>query len=244
MSIAFFDVDGTLLPHPSLERRFFWELFRQGKIPAVNYLRWIAQMIHLRAMNLTTAAQSNKMYLCGIPSRALPRFESRQDRWIPAFFPAAIQRVWFHASRGDEIVLVTGTLVPLAEIVKAALERELLWRGIEARIAVMATRLAAHDGCWTGSIDGAPMFGEAKRGAAEKFADSRDVALSQCFAYGDHVLDRALLEAVGNPVAINPGADLRRIANQNKWPVMRWSPYPQRTANERHALKWKGQVAR
>jgi HAD superfamily hydrolase (TIGR01490 family) len=244
MSIAFFDVDGTLLPHPSLESRFFWNLVRQGKIPATNYLRWIAQMFRIGATNLATAAQSNKMYLSRVPTSVLSPFETRQDRWIPAFFPAAIQRVWSHALHGDEIVLVSGTLAPLADIVKAALERELLCRGIETLIAVLATRLVAHNGRWTGSIGGAPMFGEAKRTAAKEFASSRGVALAQCSAYGDHALDRSLLETVGNPVAVNPTPGLRRIASQNGWQAVCWRPYPQRTADARHPLKWKGEVAR
>src|SRR5262249_13814763 len=170
MSIAFFDVDGTLLPHPSLERRFFWNLLRHGKIPLVNYLRWAAQMVRLSAMNAATAAQTNKMYLHGISAATLLETGLQLGRWAPEFFPAAIQRLWWHVLGGDEVVLVTGTLAPLAEIVKAALERELLWRGVESRIAVVATRLATHNHCWTGHVHGAPMFGEAKAAAATDFA--------------------------------------------------------------------------
>ena len=47
MSIAFFDVDGTLLAKPSLERRFFRTLRWQGKIPVANYLGWITEAIRL-----------------------------------------------------------------------------------------------------------------------------------------------------------------------------------------------------
>lgn len=244
MSIAFFDVDGTLIPHPSLERRFVWKLFRQGIIPLTNYLLWAAQIFRTNAAHLATAVQSNKVYLSGVSTGVMFQFEARLDRWVPAFFPAAIQRVWFHAARGDEIVLVTGTLAPLAEIVKAALERELLWRGVETQITVIATRLETNNNRWTGHIDGPPMFAEAKQIAATESASSRGIPLSECFAYGDHLLDRSLLQAVGNPVAVNPDVNLLRIAHQNGWQVARWSPCPPRTANTRHALKWRGQVAR
>ena len=244
MSIAFFDVDGTLLPHPSLERRFFFNLVRHGKIPLANYLRWAAQMVRLSATNLATAAQANKMYLRGVPTSVLSQPELQRRRWIPEFFPAAIQRVWWHALRAHEIVLITGTLAPLAYIVKAALERELLWRGVETRIVVIATRLVARNGCWTGSVDGASMFGEAKAPAVKHLAARRSIPLSQCFAYGDHSLDRPMLAAVGNPFAVNPGPILRRSALYNGWQVLRWDPCPPRTATARHALKWKGEAAR
>src|SRR5262245_39037552 len=197
MSLAFFDVDGTLLPHPSLEKRFFWSLARRRKIPPANYLRWAAQLLRLSATNLAAAAQLSKMYLHGVSISILSGSEAGQTRWIPEFFPAAIQRVWWHALRGDRIVLLTGTLTPLARIVQAALERELLCRGVETRVLALSTRLAARKATWTGSVDGVAMFGEAKSVAAEIFAKVLDVPLSQCYAYGDHALDRWMLESVG-----------------------------------------------
>jgi HAD superfamily hydrolase (TIGR01490 family) len=245
MSIAFFDVDGTLLPHPSLEKRFFWHLVSRGKIPPANYLHWTAEMVRLSVTSFATAAQLNKMYLREVSADVLSEKGSQQNRHlIPKFFPAAIQRVWWHALRGDAIVLVTGTLAPLAEIVKSALQRELLWRGVEARILVVATRLAASNGRWTGSVDGVPMFGEAKAAAIKQFTIGRGVSLSHCFAYGDHILDGSMLAAVGNPIAVNPTARLRRIAQHNGWPVMNWTLCPQRIPSPPHPLKWKGEVAR
>ena len=40
---AFFDLDGTLIGGPSLERRFFEELRYQGAIPLRNYFLWLAR---------------------------------------------------------------------------------------------------------------------------------------------------------------------------------------------------------
>ncbi len=245
MSIAFFDVDGTLLPHPSLERRFFWNLARRGKIPVANYFHWATQMLRPSFTNLATAAQSNKMYLRGVSRNVLSAADSREyRRCVPELFPGAIQRIWWHTLRGDVTVLVTGTLAPLAQIVKSALERELLWRGIETQISVFATQLVTHQGHWTGSVNHAPMFGDAKAAAVKEFAIARTVPLSQCFAYGDHALDCPMLQAVGRPFAVNPTSHLRRIAQQKGWPTLHWSPCPRRTAATHHALKWKGEVAR
>jgi HAD superfamily hydrolase (TIGR01490 family) len=244
MSIAFFDVDGTLLPHPSLERRFFWYLARRGKLRAANYSRWVAEMIRLCSNHFATAAPSNKMYLRGVSATVLSELCSAQNRpWMPEFLPAAMQRIWWHALRGDKIVLVTGTLAPLAEIIKASLERELLWRGVESQLVVFATELGLREGSWTGTVEGQPRFGEAKAAAVKQFALAAGVPLTECFAYGDHELDRSMLEAVGTPVAVNPTWRLRQIARQRGWQIMKWPAGVRRTAPPQ-ALKWKGQVAR
>jgi alcohol-forming fatty acyl-CoA reductase len=244
MSIAFFDVDGTLLPHPSLERRFFWKLFRAGKIPVGNYLRWAAEMLcHGRAA-FTTTAQSNKTYLRGLSTGVLPEMQSRETRWVPEFFPAATQDVWWHALRGDTIALVTGALAPLADMAQSALERELLLRGVETRISVIATQLTIQDGRWTGHISGSPMFGEAKAAAIRKFAQEHSVPLQECSAYGDHPLDQFMLKVVGHPFAVNPRSGLRRIALRNGWQILSWSSCPGQTPATRQVLKWKGEVTR
>jgi phosphoserine phosphatase len=243
MSIAFFDVDGTLLPHPSLERRFFWYLARRGKIRARNYAGWVAEMLRLRPAHFAIAAQSNKAYLRGIRTSVVADGWAAQSRCMPEFFPGAMQRIWWHALRGDAIVLVTGTLAPLAQVVKAALERELLCRGVKSRLSAFATELAIEEGFWTGALEGQPRFGRAKAAAASQFALSSGVPLSECFAYGDHALDRPMLEAVGTPIAVNPSWGLRQVARYRGWQVMRWAPRTRRTVPPQ-ALPWKGEVAR
>lgn len=240
MSIAFFDVDGTLLAHPSLERRLFWNLVRRGKIPAASCLRWTARSIRLGLWNFKIIAQSNKSYLCGIPAIALESSSSL----LPEFFPAALQRVWWHALRGDTIVLLTGTLAPLANVVGLALERELRWRGVEARIHIIATHLEIKNARCTGDVLGAPMFGERKASALVEFAAGAHIALSDCFAYGDHHADRWMLAAAGKPFAVNPTLALRRLARRHSWPTLNWTPCASRTLFARNTFKWKGEAAR
>jgi hypothetical protein len=44
---AFFDLDGTLVALPSLERRFFRMLRYRRAIAAKNYWRWLAEAVRL-----------------------------------------------------------------------------------------------------------------------------------------------------------------------------------------------------
>ena len=241
MSVAFFDIDGTLLPHPSLERRFFWKLFGAGKIPVANCLRWAAEMFRHRGAEFSVVAQYNKTYLRGVSTGVVSEM-SREIRWVPEFFPAAVQRIWWHALRSDTIVLVTGTLAPLAEIVQSALERELLLRGVETRIPVIATRLTTQNGCWTGRVSGSPMYGEAKAAAVRGFLRARALPRQESSAYGDRALDQFMLETVGNPYAVNPAPGLRRIALRKGWQTVIWRRCPRRTPAPRHALESMGEA--
>jgi phosphoserine phosphatase len=297
---AFFDIDGTLLAKPSLERRFFWELQRSGKIPARNYLAWLAETIWLGLHDprqLRAVAQTNKSYMRGVHAEILSRVNpshanssnahagkaSPSDhnpsnatssdatfsnttrgsadrgtetagKWLPEFFPAAIQRMWWHALRGDAIVLVSGTLAPLAEIVKFALERELLWRGVDCKIFVIATQLEIADGCWTGKVSRAAVFGKEKALGVKEFARAQNISLARSSTYGDSSQDRWMLAAVGHAFAVNATRRLQRIARSRGWPILYWTHCAVRTASEQRtssgqqglkkSLKLKREAAR
>ena len=235
---AFFDIDGTLLAKPSLERRLFAELRWQGKIPVKNYFFWLAEALRLGARDFSAVTHANKAYLRGVSAASLFAIsDKRRTAWMPEFFPAAVQRIWWHALRGDAIVLVSGTLLPLAEIVGAALERELLWRGIDATVEVIATRLEVEAGKFSGRVAGTAMFAEEKARAVQKFADEQKIALCKCSAYGDSSLDRWMLEAAGHPFAINPTRRLRRIARLRRWQILEWTHAPLRTVEEQRGVK-------
>ncbi len=81
---------------------------------------------------------------------------------------------------------------------------------------VVATRMVVEDGKYTGEI-AFYAYGEGKAVAMRELAEQRGYDLSQCWAYSDSVTDRPMLEAVGNPVAVNPDKALRRLAAEQGW---------------------------
>jgi HAD superfamily hydrolase (TIGR01490 family) len=233
---AFFDVDGTIVDRPSLERRFFATLRSRGAIPARNYFLWLARAAQLAPRGVGTIAHANKMYLRGVrihgnhllPDRgtadsvalASRRNSTRAPRH--SFFQRAMERIAWHAAQGHAVVLVTGTLAPLANEVALALVLRLAVRGITTSIGVCATRLEESDGRWTGRIVGDAMFAEAKMRAVQQLAKKAGFDLARSYAYGDSASDRWLLGAVGQPVAVNPSRELRRIARMLDWPMLWW----------------------
>ena len=242
---AVFDLDGTLMSLPSLEQRFFRALRYRSEIPLKNYLLWLRETLKLFPSGLNAVRHANKMYLQGVPSlnesgvenrgdssahksghqeegqvSAPPRHDPRQP--VPLFFAEGVERVAWHARQGHAIVIVSGTLKPLACAAARALEIELAAHGIAAEIRVCATKLEERDGRWTGQVLGEAMFGEAKARAVLALAEEMSLDLSQSWAYGDSAQDRWMLASVGNPAAVNPIANLARIARRRGWPILHW----------------------
>jgi phosphoserine phosphatase len=214
---AIFDLDGTLLPGPSLERRLFAALRRDARIPATNYLRWCAHAIRLLPEGLHAIQHSNKCYLTGLSS-ALP-FRHLESVF---FFEEAVARVAWHAQQQHEIVLLSGTLEPLARLAAMALECELEARGIRVRPWVCATQLAETRGCWSGQIIGEAIAGSAKARALGTLAEQANFDLRRSHAYANSFLDRHLLCLVGHAHAVNPGKALAALANERNWPIGHW----------------------
>lgn len=233
---AFFDVDGTIIDRPSLERRFFGTLRSRRAIPARNYFLWLARAVQLGPRGVPTIAHANKMYLRGVrvdgdhllPDRGNAdsvALASRRDSTrapLRSFFPPAMERITWHAAQEHALVLVTGTLAPLASAVALALVLRLAVRGITASIGVCATRLEERGGRWTGRIVGDAMFAEAKMRAVQQLAKKAGFDLARSYAYGDTASDRWLLGAVGQPVVVNPSRELQRIARMLDWPMLWW----------------------
>jgi HAD superfamily hydrolase (TIGR01490 family) len=230
---------------PSLERRFFRTLRYRREIRARNYFFWLREAVRLMPRGMNSALQANKMYLRGVQifnefaegdgvvsswlkdgreaagqASAPPRCHPRLP--VPAFFARAIERVAWHAKQGHEIVLLSGTLEPLAREAARTLEAKLAGRGITVTIRAIATRLEVQDGRWTGRISGEAMFRETKARAAKRLAAEMRLDLERCYAYGDTVNDRWLMEVVGRPAAVNPSKGLASIAQTHGWPILLW----------------------
>lgn len=224
---ALFDLDGTLLPEPSLERRFLSKLRRAGAIPPTNYLLWSMEAVRLLPQGLIAVRQRNKRYLTGVNCDLAFRYLESIS-----FFDEGIARAAWHVQQNHEIVLVSGTLEPLARLAATALECELEGRGIQARLRVIATQLAQARGRWTGYLDGNAQLGPAKARSAEQFAAERKLDLRECYAYGNSTLDRQMLCAVGHAHVVNPGRELAALANKRDWPIWHWFQEKQVVAAE------------
>jgi HAD superfamily hydrolase (TIGR01490 family) len=216
---AFFDLDGTLVPFPSLEWRFFRMLRYRRALAAQSYLRWLAEAARLAPRGVNAILHGNKMYLRGV---AVERLGKGGLKPAPPFMEDGLESVAWHARQGHAIAIVSGTLQPLAAEMARAIEAKLAVRGTAMPVRVCATCLEESEGRWTGRIVGEAIFGRAKAHAAQRVAEEMQLDLADCYAYGDSVNDRWLLEAVGHALTVNPSRGLAWIARERGWPVLRW----------------------
>lgn len=215
--LAFFDLDGTLTPEPSLEKRFFRALQRNGEIPLENYPLWGVEALRLLPHGILAMLHANKRYLTGACSDLACRYLESI-----AFFEEGVDRIEWHARKGHEIVLLTGTLEPLARLAATALECELEVRGVSTRLHICATRLEEEHGRWTGRVVGEALFAQAKARAVEEFGREQHVDLRQCHGYGNSLADRYFLGAVGHANAVNASRDVAALANEKDWAIWHW----------------------
>jgi HAD superfamily hydrolase (TIGR01490 family) len=215
---AFFDLDGTLLPAPSLETRFLKYLVSQRLVRVSSVLKWVWRATQPGQFGKFAA---NKTYLSGLPeSVAASWAESTcaQDSSPETlrFFEEGLARIAWHQAQNHRVFLISGTLAPVASQ---------LLRFLPGEIRVMATELAtdSFSSMWTGELAGEHMVGFAKLRAMLALANEYQVNLRSSYAYGDSPADRPMLEAVGHPEAVNPSARLARVARQRGWTISNWT---------------------
>lgn len=210
---AFFDLDGTLLAAPSVERRFIFYLLMRGLIGPAQFARCRARFITNIARNPRAAIGGNKAYFSGVSTGCAEEWSGQLASHPVRFFSDGLSRLRFHFAQGHRIFLITGAPAPLAELVGSH---------FPVPLTIVGTQLEARDGLWTGEIRGEHMCGAAKRRAIVHLAAMYHLDLARSFAYGNSVSDVPMLETVGQPVAVNPSANLERAARARNWPVVYW----------------------
>jgi len=211
---AFFDLDGTLLPAPSVERRFILFLLMRGLFRPMQFARGAARFIANITRNRRATIGANKMHFSGMSIRCADKWSRRLASHPVKFFSAGLGRLEFHFAQGHRIFLITGAPAPLAELVGSH---------FPVPLTIVGTQLAVRDGYWTGEITGEHMCGNAKHRAVVRLAAMHGLDLARSFAYGDSMSDLPMLEMAGHPAAVNPLANLERVARDRNWPVVYWS---------------------
>lgn len=217
-AIAFFDVDGTLLSSTIVHcyiwlrtstlskiQKFFWTI---GFLPKVVYYL-ILDRISRERFNQVFYRNYRGMDAAAIKALATDMFE---NYLCPKIFPEAISQIEEHKEQGDHVALLTGSLDfivrPIAEHLGADI--------------VLAAKLELLNGKFTGELTTEPLIGEQKAIVLKKAAEHEGISVDVCYAYSDSLSDLPMLEAVGNPVAVNPSKALRKQALETDWEIHEW----------------------
>ena len=212
---AFFDLDKTILATSSA-LAFARPFYRGGLIGRSDVIRSAyAQFIFLASGADHDQMETMRRYM----SDLVTGWDVAKVREIvaetidviidPAVYDEAVALIEEHRSAGRDIVIISSSGT---EVVEPIGER------LGADVAI-GTQLVVEDGRYTGEIL-FYAYGEGKAQAMRDLADERGYDLAASYAYTDSVTDLPMLDIVGHPTAVNPDAELRRIATERAWPVV------------------------
>lgn len=131
----------------------------------------------------------------------------------PAIRPQALDLIRQHQLAGDQVVIVTAT----NEFVTRPIAKAL---GVQELLAVQLARDA--NGWYTGEIDGIPTMRQGKVLRMDQWLADRKLGWADVEStfYSDSMNDVPLLEKVNHPVATNPDARLRALAQERGWRIL------------------------
>jgi len=217
MNLCLFDLDHTLLPLDSDHEwgefmvRVGWadaEAFRARNDEF--YRQYQEGVLDLPAyIDFATGVWRHR------PAHELNEIHQRFMREViaPAIRPEALQLVRQHQQAGDRVLIVTAT-------------NEFVTRPIAQALGVqelLAMRLAVDASGWyTGAIQGTPTMREGKVQRMEEWLSAHGLRWADVEStfYSDSMNDVPLLERVDHPVATNPDARLRALAQERGWRIL------------------------
>lgn len=214
MALAIFDLDNTLIAGDS---DYSWGEFlvRQGRVDADHYRHMnekFYQDYQRGELEITAYLAFALRPLADIRPEELAALHRQFMAEViePLWLPAAVVLLQEHRRRGDYLLVITSTNRFVAEPICARL-------GVDALIA---TELAVDGNGYTGEVAGVPAFREGKVTRLEAWLEENNHSLEGSSFYSDSINDLPLLEVVDEPVAVDPDADLARVARERGWRVV------------------------
>ncbi|MGP8291701.1 HAD family hydrolase [Vreelandella zhanjiangensis] len=214
MSLAIFDLDNTLI---STDSDHAWGefLLEQGAVDPVAYREANERfMADYNAGTLDMAAFL-EMALKPLADNTPEQLTAWHQQFMvskiePHILPKAEELLARHRTKGDTLLIITATnrfiTAPIAERL-----------GVDYLIAVNPE---IENGRYTGRVSGVPSYREGKITRLHEWLEDKDFTLDGAWFYSDSHNDLPLLEEVDHPVAVDPDATLRRVAEERQWRIM------------------------
>ena len=213
---AFFDVDNTMMQGASIYH------FARG-LAARDFFTWrdLAQFavkqVSFRIKGVEDPAHMEEAKEAALAFVAGHEVQEVVDLGEEIYDDLMADRIWsgtralaqMHLDAGQRVWLVTAAPAELASLIARRL-------GLTGALGTVAEN---KDGVYTGRLVGEPLHGPAKAEAILALAEREGLDLSRCAAYSDSTNDLPMLELVGHPCAVNPDAELKRIARENGWDI-------------------------
>jgi len=214
-AVAFFDLDKTIIAKSST-LAFTRPMFRAGLLSGSTLAKaGIAQAYYqafgadhgqLERVKDELAAMTKGWDKDEIEALVT---ETVDEVVTPLVYAEALAIIEEHRGEGRRVVVISASP---EEIVRPLCR----YLGIDD---VIATRAAVDDeGKYTGEIE-LYAYGPGKAEAMRTMADQEGIDLEMSYAYSDSITDLPMLEAVGNPIVVNPDSELAEVAKERGWEV-------------------------
>ncbi|GAA0352763.1 HAD-IB family hydrolase [Actinoallomurus spadix] len=216
---AVFDLEGTIIASNLIES-YLW-----ARLSSMPRSQWSGELADL-ARSLPRYLRAERRDRGDFVRAFLRRYEGADIAELRALvkdvlgeavlqrvMPEAVRRIRAHRAAGHKTILITGTIDVFVEPLSTLFDE------------VVASRMHERDGRLTGYLDTPPLVDEARAAWLRRHAADTGLDLSQSYAYADSYSDRPLLEAVGNPNAVNPDPSLYRHAKRKHWRIQEWGAH-------------------
>ncbi len=220
---AFFDLDKTLMAGSS-GVFFARAAYETGMISRSRLLKDLYENLRFRLRGSTDDRADNVRkrvgeMIAGVPVRDLQRLSPRVLAGVlPRLYPQMLERAYAHQDAGVPVYILTAASQEMADLLAHVLSFD---GGLGSRSEVV-------DGRYTGRPAGPFNYREGKVVSMQELAAREGIDLAASHAYSDSESDLPMLRAVGRPVVVNPDAELRRIAIEEGWEVLRLDRLGQR----------------
>ena len=221
MKLTLFDLDHTLLP---IDSDYAWGVFTTtiGWTDPVDFNRRNDEFYaHYKAGTLDiheyVRFATDAVRRQGAVKAEAAHAEFMRSVIEPALRPEAQALVRAHQQAGDTVLIVTATNEFVTRPIAQAF-------GVAELIAVELARDTAPGGSgWiTGEIAGVPSAREGKVTRVQQWLHLRGLTWTDVEStfYTDSINDLSLMDTVTHPVATNPDARLRAIAESRQWRIL------------------------
>ena len=213
---AYFDLDGTLLDASSeksltalLSKRRPWRIPLGATMWSLGFIGNL-----LRARSVYDAARNRgHLALCNWDTLRQLSSELVNSKLSDRVTKEALERLDWHREQGHRLVLVTATVMPMAQAMADHLRMDEVY------------------GCgpeeMTGMMSGSERGWSVPRRKGKVpivQADAKSVShdLADCWGYGNTHADSFFMSITGNPVAVNAEGGLKTLAKEKQWTQFEW----------------------
>jgi HAD superfamily hydrolase (TIGR01490 family) len=220
---AFFDLDKTLMAGSS-GIFFARAAYETGMITRTRLARDAYENLRFRLRGSTDDRADDVRkrvgeMIAGVAVRDLQRLSPRVLAGVlPRLYPQMLARAYAHQDAGVPVYILTAASQEMADLLAHVLAFD---GGLGSRSEIV-------DGRYTGRPAGPFNYREGKVLSMRELAGREAIDLDASFAYSDSESDLPMLRAVGQPVVVNPDAELRCIAVEEGWEVLRLDRLGQR----------------